>query len=139
MLKAHHRALRTGPVAPVGRARGVTSRGQLALKPADRSRATEDVSGARIENRPGQCRPRDRAGDSIGLQAVSGLEADHRVLGEQAVASVDRTRWESGHDQAALKELHCLGPVGGGVAAAKRQELSGIAGVVGGSHRAPRI
>jgi hypothetical protein len=142
MLKADHRAFGAGAVTPVGRPRGVTNRGQLALKPADRVRATADVSGAQIQNRlgDGQCRPRERAGDSIGLQAVRGLEADHRVLGEHAVASVDRTRWESGHDQATLKEPHCLGPLGGGVAAAERQELLGrMSGVVGGAHRARRI
>jgi hypothetical protein len=112
-LEADHRMFGQRSVPAVDRSWCEAGGSQATLERPDQVRSVRDVSVARTEDElgRGQRRHRDGAVDAVHRQAVRGLEAHHRRLGERPVASVDWAWRKRQAGQPALQGPYGLGTV----------------------------
>ncbi|HSC02960.1 MAG TPA: hypothetical protein VLC49_06565 [Solirubrobacteraceae bacterium] len=113
-------------VTPVDRPGPKAGGSEVTLQDPDRTRSAGPVSITGTEDQVGfaQRCPGYRTIDSVDDQAVRGLEPAYRLLGQRAVAAVDRSRRIAQAGQATLQRPHGKGAMSASIAVAERDQLS---------------
>jgi hypothetical protein len=124
-LKALYRADGLGTVTPVHGSRRESKAAESALQPPHALRSSLlSVTGAGIEHRGliDECRQRYRTSDAVDGQPVGGLESEDSLLGQRAVAPVDRTGSIPGASETQLQGTDDCRTACAAIAGAGRQQ-----------------